>query len=220
MKKCENCNELHEGVYGSGRFCSQECARSYSTKLKRNSINETVSKRLLGRKLSNETKKKISKNNGKYWEGKDGYWKGKKRPDIKNKYAGKTTLKKCKKCKEKTYIAIFGSVCDTCKGEYRLYKEKCKFNFNIFDYPKHFDLSLIEKYGWYSAKNKGNNLNGISRDHKISVYSGWINNINSNIISHPANCELVRHNKNQRKNIKCSITLKQLEESINKWVSA
>jgi hypothetical protein len=28
--KCEKCNEEHDGSYGSGRFCSAECARSFS----------------------------------------------------------------------------------------------------------------------------------------------------------------------------------------------
>lgn len=29
---CENCGKEHDGSYGSGRFCSKKCARSYSTK--------------------------------------------------------------------------------------------------------------------------------------------------------------------------------------------
>lgn len=29
---CENCGSEHDGNYGSGRFCSKKCARSYSTK--------------------------------------------------------------------------------------------------------------------------------------------------------------------------------------------
>lgn len=28
---CENCGKEHDGSYGSGRFCSKECARSYAT---------------------------------------------------------------------------------------------------------------------------------------------------------------------------------------------
>lgn len=30
--KCENCGREHNGSYGSGRFCSSSCARSFSTK--------------------------------------------------------------------------------------------------------------------------------------------------------------------------------------------
>lgn len=106
------------------------------------------------------------------------------------------------------------------KDEYEIYRKECKFKFNIYEYPNYFDLILIEKFGWYAAFNRGNNLNGISRDHKISVLYGWNNNIDASIISHPANCELIRHKKNQRKNRKCSITLDELKKEITKWISA
>ncbi len=33
---CENCNNIHNGNYGTGRFCSQSCARSFSTKKSKN----------------------------------------------------------------------------------------------------------------------------------------------------------------------------------------
>tara|TARA_Y100000310_G_scaffold130972_1_gene130175 strand:- start:20619 stop:21305 length:687 start_codon:yes stop_codon:yes gene_type:complete len=33
---CENCNKEHDGSYGSGRFCSSKCARSFSTSNKKN----------------------------------------------------------------------------------------------------------------------------------------------------------------------------------------
>jgi len=44
--KCENCDNDHDGKYGSGRFCSSNCSRSFSTKNKRSLINEKVSKKL------------------------------------------------------------------------------------------------------------------------------------------------------------------------------
>ena len=43
---CENCNLIHYGNYGSGRFCSVKCTRGFSTKEKRTDINEKVSKKL------------------------------------------------------------------------------------------------------------------------------------------------------------------------------
>jgi len=42
---CENCKKEHNGLYGSGRFCSSKCARGFSTKEKRSLINEKVSKK-------------------------------------------------------------------------------------------------------------------------------------------------------------------------------
>lgn len=46
MSICECCQKEHNGKYGSGRFCSNKCARSFSTKKKRKEINKKVSKTL------------------------------------------------------------------------------------------------------------------------------------------------------------------------------
>ncbi|CAB4159384.1 Nuclease associated modular domain 3 [uncultured Caudovirales phage] len=61
---CENCGEHHSGEYASGRFCTPKCSYAFSTKAKRKEINEKVSHKLIGRKTSNETRNKLSKNNG------------------------------------------------------------------------------------------------------------------------------------------------------------
>ena len=53
---CECCNNVHKGDYGSGRFCSSKCARSFSTKSKRKEINLKVSKALVGREGLNKGK--------------------------------------------------------------------------------------------------------------------------------------------------------------------
>jgi len=41
--KCEYCTNPHDGLFGSGRFCSTKCARGFSTRSKRKEINEKVS---------------------------------------------------------------------------------------------------------------------------------------------------------------------------------
>ena len=99
----------------------------------------------------------------------------------------------------------------------KIYKRYCSFRFAIKSYPEEFDFTLIEKFGWYKAKNHGNNLNGISRDHKYSCDEGFKNLIDPYIISHPANCQLLKHNDNISKYNKCSITLEELKESIKEW---
>ena len=53
---CENCNNEHDGTYGSGRFCSVKCSRGFSTKSKRDEINKSVSKSLTGRGHNELTK--------------------------------------------------------------------------------------------------------------------------------------------------------------------
>mgnify|MGYP001378706026 CR=1 FL=1 len=47
---CENCQKEHNGSYGSGRFCSKECARSFSTK------NEQKTKKMI---ICNQCKKEF-----------------------------------------------------------------------------------------------------------------------------------------------------------------
>jgi Mor family transcriptional regulator len=97
------------------------------------------------------------------------------------------------------------------------YRQLCEFKFNLNDYPDKFDFTLIEQYGWYKAKNRGNNLGGVSRDHMYSIKDGYINNIDPKIISHPANCNLIRHPENSKKRSNSSITLEELFKRINEW---
>jgi len=73
-----------------------------------------------------------------------------------------------------------------------------------------FDFTLIEKNGWYKAKNNGDNINGISRDHRFSVKEGFRRLINPLLLSHPANCELILNKHNQSKCDKCSIDINDL----------
>lgn len=97
------------------------------------------------------------------------------------------------------------------------YRSDCSFKFNLANYPNEFDFTLVEQFGWYRAKNRGNNLNGISRDHIVSVKYGFDNKIDPKIISHPANCQLIRHNENVSKGVKCKISFPQLLEKIELW---
>lgn len=101
--------------------------------------------------------------------------------------------------------------------ELTTYRIQCSFKFNVWQFPDYFDLDLIRKHGWYKPTNRGNNLNGVSRDHKISVRFGWENNIAPEIIAHPANCQLMIHTDNISKHKKCSIELEQLMENIQAW---
>jgi hypothetical protein len=105
----------------------------------------------------------------------------------------------------------------------RTYRARASFKFNVYDYPTEFNLKLIKKYGWYSPngykkRNKKVNLSGVSRDHLYSILDGFKNNINSKILSHPANCKIVEHYKNNTsKGSKSSITLEELHEKIRLW---
>ena len=97
------------------------------------------------------------------------------------------------------------------------YRNACKFNFSLNDYENEYDFSLIEKYGWYSPTNKNNNLEGVSRDHIISISYGWKNKIDPYYISHPANCQLLPHKDNKIKGTKCGMSLEELKIKILLW---
>ena len=56
MIQCESCKIDHNGLYGSGRFCGNKCAKSFATASKRKEVNEKVSKALKGK----PTKRKVS----------------------------------------------------------------------------------------------------------------------------------------------------------------
>lgn len=55
---CENCGQVHDGSYGSGRFCCQVCARSFSTKCNRQEINKRISDTLLAKQIKRAKKDK------------------------------------------------------------------------------------------------------------------------------------------------------------------
>ena len=100
---------------------------------------------------------------------------------------------------------------------YKNYKKLCSFKFYVFDFINESDFNLIKRHGWYKSTNNGNNPNGVSRDHKISIKYGFDNNIDPKIISHPANCQIITQNENSRKNSKNSTSIAQLNEDIIKW---
>ena len=48
---CEKCGKEHDGTYGSGRFCSQSCSRSFSSMQNREETNRKVSLKLTRREI-------------------------------------------------------------------------------------------------------------------------------------------------------------------------
>lgn len=204
---CENCNKNHNGEYGSGRFCSAKCARGFSTKNKRAEINQKVSAKLSGRKLSAKHIKNIEQGNNF----------NRKNNRIEKKCLNCHSLMLCKVFQKFCTRTCWANYTEKTKEPFLLYRQRCNFDFKFEDYPDEFDLTLVEQYGWYSPANKRNNLNGVSKDHMVSVKTGFELGIDPNVIKHPANCKLMRHRENQNKNSKSSITVADLLERINHW---
>lgn len=89
-----------------------------------------------------------------------------------------------------------------------------KFKFNVFNYPTLFDLNLLTTIGFYGpgGKSKKWNMCGLSRDHKVSIADAITHNYDPYIISHPMNCELMPHSKN---NSKKQIHLYHMQSYVN-----
>jgi hypothetical protein len=157
---------------------------------------------------------------GKFFDPNAGYRDGTRQ--AWNKGKTKSSDERIERASEKISIALSGISRPNTRKERDLkqlndYRLECSFSFSLQQFPDEFDFSLIEKYGWYSAKNRGNNLGGVSRDHIVSVKFGYDNGIDPKIISHPANCQLLIHNDNVSKNKKCGITLDELINKIKEW---
>lgn len=190
-------------------FCSEHCAKSHEH--------------------SKETKEKISQSVINYNYKVNPNYKGpQKNKSIKicpvcgkefksnNEYCSKTCARK---------HDLYERISDILKLEdnkqieeiKKIYKRYCQFTFNLSDFSNEYDFELVKKFGWYKAKNKGNNLEGVSRDHKYSCNEAFLHLIDPYLISHPANCQLLQHNKNISKLDKCSITLEELKNNIKEW---
>lgn len=191
-KKCKRCEKVIEFESRTNVFCSSSCSASFNNPMKNFTWGDKIRKGML------EYCKSIGKLSVKYCKECEKEILGRK----KRVYCSKDCLRKSKR-KNMT--------------EYQKYKNDCIFKFNLSEYPDHFDFSLIEKFGWYSPTNKKNNLNGVSRDHMLSVREGFDLGIEADIIAHPANCRLMIHNENISKNKKSVLTKDELLERIEKF---
>jgi len=194
-KKCGQCGKPIPFKNKKNKFCNRSCSNSFNNKY----TNKNKDYKGFAFKISESLKE-----------------------HYKNKETSKK-LKICINCNNEFSVDNKYFCSTLCRKEhsrknmssYIIYKANSQFKFSLNEYQKEFDFELIEKYGWYSPKNSKNpNINGVSRDHMLSINDGFLNKIDPEIISHPANCKLMRHSQNISKNKKSTITLEELEEKI------
>jgi hypothetical protein len=147
----------------------------------------------------------------------------------KNKVEKINTEKKLyeRKCAHCHSTFISKKILKYCEEHRFLYsqsnKQGYKFTFNVFDYPDLFDLEEIKNIGFYcnrggvKSKNKKLNLNGLSRDHKISVTDAIKNSYDPYYISHPLNCQIMTHADNSKKHSKSSISYCDLVKLVDEY---
>lgn len=188
-KKCKECKEPLPYDSKQNKFCNHSCAASYQNK------HGTFTKRGPSKSKpikypSTKVEPKICDITGKVW------W----------------------------YNARHARLSPYRKTIKEQYYSKCAFKFNVYNYPDLFNLSLIEKHGWYTCPGKKRpsikkNINGVSRDHKISIKEAFDNNYDPYYISHIMNCDLVLHSENKKKQSKSSITYEELIILVNNYDS-
>lgn len=205
MKECPKCFKQHEK---QGVYCSRTCAnsRAWSKEDKIKKSNSALNSEKVKLANKNEEKRNLLSIIAKkqFLDGKTNW----------GKLHTVETIQKVKdviKLKNKHWLSSL-NIKD--KVDYR---KLCQFRFSLNSFPDEFDFNLIGEYGWYMAKNKGDNPNGISRDHMYSIHEGFKNNIDPYLISHPSNCQLMRHGDNNKKDRKSSITIEDLKERVRVW---
>ena len=114
--KCEKCNTKIKEAYGSGRFCSQKCARSFSTASNREAISkktsDTIRKKFLEQSVRN------------------------KNPNIKNKKQNNNEniykTKNCENCEKEFQYIREKRFCDKiCAIRYQYDKRNPNYEENI-----------------------------------------------------------------------------------------
>jgi hypothetical protein len=117
----------------------------------------------------------------------------------------------CNICNVHFFSRRISKYCSEHKTHYATMRNRYQFTFNVYKYPELFDLELVRIHGWYSPGNRGpKNNNGVSRDHRVSVSEAIRNNYDPYYITHPLNCELMRHTENKNKYTGSSIKYDEL----------
>lgn len=202
-KICDCCKQIIPFNKKRNKYCSYSCSAITSNKNRIKNGFKVIH--------SEKSKNKISEANINF---------AKEKANLNNVEYKSYSKKMCKNCNTPCGRNIFCS--KTCHHifvysymeSFNLYKKFTKFIFAINNFDDYFETDLISKYGWYKAANRGNNLNGVSRDHIYSIRIGYNNNINPLLLAHPANCKLILQKNNSKKHSKCDITIDELLEKI------
>lgn len=210
--KCEYCgneysitctdNDFLKGNYK--KTCSDLCSKRLTAKKGGTEKKANISKSL--RKYYKSTKKNYCEEDGCYLKicpncGKEYKTNKKQQIYCSRDCANKEQSKKTKDGKE-TFL---------------IYKKQCAFKFSISKVITDEGLKLLKDNGWYKAKNHGDNMKGVSRDHMYSIKEGFKNRVDPYYISHPANCSIILQSKNASKRDKCCITKEELLCRIREW---
>jgi len=192
-KHCLQCSAVMSYENRQNKFCSQSCAATHNNL-------KLVGKRKYGpAKSSNLTK----------------YEKQKLNKNIVGPYSAVYRCK-CKVCGKETILRFYKKFCAEHRNNYSHNgRANYWFTFKLSDYPDLFDFTLLKTYGMRSRGK--NNINGVVRDHKVSVADAIRNNYDPYYIKHPLNCELLLNSDNAKKHKASSMTYEELVYQVDEY---
>jgi len=198
-KCCINCKNVLEYKKRYNKFCDSSCAATF------NNLNSSPQrKRGPDPKINLPNKKERQRESArlKRWT-----------INISGPYS-KIVISKCSVCSSISLGPKWKKYCQSHTKNYsHAQRAKYWFTFKLSDYSNLFDFSLLKKYGMRSS----NNLNGVVRDHKVSVADAIKHNYDPYYIKHPLNCELMLHSENSKKRSKSSITYEELKSLVDAY---
>ena len=216
-KFCLHCNNQIPYEKRANKYCSSSCAASQNNHKRAPKSEETIIK------LSNSIKE--------YHKNKPAIVRPVK--IAARKIPKKRTMKYALANPSGPFSKLFHCICQHCgklsiikiQRKYcvehqNLYSDdiKYKFLFDVYNFPDFFNLDDLKKFGWFSTGgNKPINLNGMSRDHKVSVNESIRNSYDPFYITHLLNCELMVHKENNLKKSKSSITYEELVRIVDEF---
>lgn len=191
-KTCQYCDSTFEYNFATQKYCSKACGnhnREHTEKTKKkisNSLNERI-------KHSAKPGLRLYKSKEKHGE------------------FEKLFICTCKNC---SFIGSYRKQTRYCQNCKHCYSEngraKFVFTFNVYDFPDLFDIDFINQHGWRKTKGKNININGVSRDHRVSVHEAIVNDYDPYYIKHPLNCKIMLHIDNQSKGTRSSMSYEEL----------
>ena len=193
-KCCKECNEIIPYDNRYNMFCSSSCGAKNTNQLRKES----------GWTLSDNSRNAIRD----------------KLSIVSGPYT-KVYFKPCKFCNQTFTTTGRSRICKNCQHlKWNNNQDQYSFKFNVFDYPDLFNLDQINSIGWvaFGGKRGGNkNIQGLSRDHRVSVNDAKKFNYDPYYISHPLNCEIMPHTTNNKKKTKSSIAYLELVNLVDKY---
>lgn len=198
-RNCERCDSVFETSNKEQKNCSRYCANQrVQTQETKDKIASTLKGRVVGGNRPKTPYRNLYRN-------------------TENEYCPIFTCS-CQSC---GFVGTYRTqrwYCSNCDDMYSANKRaKYQFTFNVYHYPDLFDLDIIDSVGWRTTLGENKNVFGISRDHKISVRDAIDNNYDPYYIKHPLNCELMKHDENQRKGTQSSLTYEELVKLVDEY---